>query len=174
MAQSAPDLASSRGSGEIPPSMEEAGAPGETLLQKPRPASAARPIPRNFVWRLGGGRRTRSEGVVDFRGDMAVDVPVLRASFDPWNNNEQHVEDANGQEGRCKGCSKISMARAAANVIPTAPPHGPIRSECPPAPVPCSISPVVGPDNSLPSPPPASNPHAQPLRTLFQQGGTCA
>jgi hypothetical protein len=40
---------------------------------------------------------------------VAVDVPALRASFDPWGQQQREEEN-----GRCKGCTKISKARAAA------------------------------------------------------------
>ena len=41
---------------------------------------------------------------------MAVEAPVPRNSFDPWNHWPGHEED----DERCKGCRKISEARAAA------------------------------------------------------------
>jgi len=52
---------------------------------------------------------------------VAVEVPALRHSFDPWGALGEEEED-----GRCKGCIKILKARAAAAaaaaVVPT--PHG--------------------------------------------------
>jgi len=80
-----------------------------------------RPIPRNFVWRLHGGRSSSSNSLTETlteggdKGDMAVDVPALRDSFDPWGQHEKEEDD-----GRCKGCSKIARARAAAAVAAAA------------------------------------------------------
>ncbi|KAK4452636.1 hypothetical protein QBC34DRAFT_397956, partial [Podospora aff. communis PSN243] len=74
-----------------------------------------RPIPRNFIWRLHGGRSSSSTSLTETlteggdRGGMAVEVPALRDSFDPWGQHEKEEDD-----GRCKGCSKIAKARASA------------------------------------------------------------
>ncbi|KAL2116048.1 hypothetical protein VTJ04DRAFT_10303 [Mycothermus thermophilus] len=53
---------------------------------------------------------------------MAVDIPVLRPYFDPWNRDQDDddTEDSSnnssvsGDNGRCQGCKKISEARARA------------------------------------------------------------
>jgi hypothetical protein len=125
MAHAAPDLASCLGSGEMSRKEEDFGAPGELEVQNQDPPSRAGLIPQNFVWRLAG-RRTSStssaDDVVD--GDMAVGVPVLRERFDPWRHDPQE-EKHDGQEERCKGCTKISKARAAA----AQPPHDPPPSK---------------------------------------------
>ncbi|GAB1315580.1 hypothetical protein MFIFM68171_05790 [Madurella fahalii] len=128
MAQTALDLASSLGSGRTSHEMGESGISEEILLQMQVAPSPARPIPKNFVWRLDGGRRSSSASLSDIRGDMAVDVPVLRETFDPWSHDE-HEEDDDGQEGRCKGCTKISKARAAATAAAARPSHAPKPGE---------------------------------------------
>ncbi|KAK3941409.1 hypothetical protein QBC46DRAFT_382634 [Diplogelasinospora grovesii] len=111
MVQFTPDLASLVGIGEIPCNMEETGPVRGGLVQMKEFShkTVVRPVPSNFVWRLHGGRRSSSTNSIEF-GDMAVDVPVPRGSFDPWN---QQVKEENG---RCKGCAKISKARAVAHL----------------------------------------------------------
>lgn len=117
MAQSTPDLAPSLASGAIPSKMEEFGDSEESPLQKQDVSDPPRLIPQNFVWRLGG-RQSSSTDQTNVAGAMAVDVPVLRETFDPWNNG-QHYEKEDGQGGRCRGCSKISKASTAV----AQPPH---------------------------------------------------
>lgn len=130
MVQSPPDLASFNGTGPSLQKMEEAGACGDSLdklIQRETvssPSTVTRPIPRNFVWRLHGGRRSSSTSPTEStseQGDMAVavEVPTLRDSFDPWGAHEKEEED-----GRCKGCSKILKARAAAAAVVVPTPHG--------------------------------------------------
>jgi hypothetical protein len=127
MARPTPDLASCFGSGDMSCKEEDFGAPGEPAVQNPDAPSRARIAPQNIVWRLAGGRRTSSTGSANetVDGDMAVDVPVLRACFDPWRR-DQPEDDHDGPDGRCQGCSKISKARAVAGL-----PHVPSRGECP-------------------------------------------
>ncbi|KAK4185784.1 hypothetical protein QBC35DRAFT_502947 [Podospora australis] len=142
MVQSTLDLASSFGSSNIPCNMEEFGASGQqtqTTHQEQRkafqpqnqgtcPSPDRRPvIPRNFVWRLGGGRRSSTTSLGETRGDdMAVGVPVLRETFDPWHRHDIHyydeknnnLNDTSSQDGKpCIGCIKISQARAAAAAL---------------------------------------------------------
>ncbi|KAK0707846.1 hypothetical protein B0H67DRAFT_647983 [Lasiosphaeris hirsuta] len=122
MVQSPLDLASLVGTGEIPCCKEEFGPSKRRLAQSVQSTQGVqmeqdslqhpRPIPRNFVWRLHGGRRSSSTSLPETEGDMAVEVPALRESFDPWGHHENH--DKEEEDGRCKGCSKISKARAAA------------------------------------------------------------
>ncbi|KAK0628781.1 hypothetical protein B0T17DRAFT_166644 [Bombardia bombarda] len=151
--------------------MEESGAVGEPSardrpVQMQHPSHEAhdaaalqgsRPIPRNFVWRLYGGRRTsltsigttstqsqsqsQSEG-----GDMAVDIPVLRHSFDPWSEHANwHAKEEQGDDGRCSGCTRISKARQAAAAAAAAT-----------RPLAITISPPVSPpDAGLPYPSPS-------------------
>lgn len=129
MVHATPDLASFDSSAEMPCTMRAPG-PGkmktgqavqssDSISPAPSPPKA-RPIPRNFVWRLGGGRRSSSsttEAEIEER-DMAVavDVPALRVSFDPWGQQQREEENE-----RCKGCTKISRARAAAAVTAVMP-----------------------------------------------------
>lgn len=127
MAQSTPELTPSLGSGEISSKMEEPGNSGESVLQKRDFSSPRGALPRNFLWRLGGGRRNSSSDLTSVQRDMAVDVPVLRETFDPWSN-DRHNEGEDGQDERCKGCSKISQARAARTAA-AEPPHALKRSE---------------------------------------------
>ncbi|EAQ85317.1 hypothetical protein CHGG_09331 [Chaetomium globosum CBS 148.51] len=118
MAHAAPDLASCLGSGEKSRKEGDFGAPVEPEVQNQDPPNHARLIPRNFVWRLAGrptSSTSSADDVVD--GDMAVGVPVLRERFDPWRHDPLE-EELDGQEERCKGCSKIPKARAAAAVQP--------------------------------------------------------
>lgn len=129
MVHATPDLASFDSSAEIPCTMRAPG-PGrmktgqavQSSDSSPAPSPPkARPIPPNFVWRLGGGRRSSSsttEAEIEER-DMAVavDVPALRVSFDPWGQQQQREEE----NERCKGCTKISKARAAAAVTAVMP-----------------------------------------------------
>lgn len=137
MAQSIPDVAPSPGSGEISSAMEESGCFGESPLQKQDCSNIIHPLPRNFIWRLGGGRRNSSADETRDQKelqDMAVDVPVLRETFDPWSNG-QHNEDEKRQDGRCKGCDKISRTRAAraataAAAAATRPLEDPKPSKC--------------------------------------------
>ena len=122
MVQLTPDLASLAlaGPSEIPCNMGDSGDQNsktnavqfQTFSLEHHQSQQLRPIPKNFVWRLQGGRRssstslTKPKAQAPKRQDMAVDVPVLRDSFDPWN---QHQRD---EDGGCKGCSKISKAKA--------------------------------------------------------------
>ncbi|KAK3361673.1 hypothetical protein B0T24DRAFT_112857 [Lasiosphaeria ovina] len=100
--------------------MEEVGTLGETPLQiGDISRSPSRSIPPHFVWRLHGGRRSSTTSLTETPeatgravGDMAVDVPVLRDSFDPWGSHEKEDDD----NGRCKACARISRARAAAHL----------------------------------------------------------
>ena len=91
-------------------------------------------IPRNFVWRLQGGRRASTstnstepdqEDAMAAVDVVAMDGPingVLRDSFDPWNRHNHRRQkgggkwSATGQDADddevCKGCIKISRARA--------------------------------------------------------------
>lgn len=118
MAHAAPDLASCLGSGEKSRKEGDFGAPVEPEVQNQDPPNHARLIPQNFVWRLAGrptSSTSSADDVVD--GDMAVGVPVLRERFDPWRHDPLE-EELDGQEERCKGCSKIPKARAAAAVQP--------------------------------------------------------
>ena len=124
MAHAAPDLASCLGSGEMSRKEGYFGTPGEPEVQNQDPPGRAGLVPQNFVWRFAG-RRTSSTSSADevVAGDMAVGVPVLRERFDPWRHDPQEEEN-DGQEERCKGCSKISKARAAATQPPHDPPPG--------------------------------------------------
>jgi hypothetical protein len=134
--QVTPDLASLEGTGTFPRRKEQVGAGSEKAAQSVQmensssSARNSRPIPRNFVWRLHGGRSSSSTNLTETlteggdRGEMAVDVPALRDSFDPWGQHEKEEDD-----GRCNGCSKIAKARAAAaaqHAVQSAPssPHG--------------------------------------------------
>ena len=136
MARRTPDLASCLGSGDVSCKMEESGAfgsPDVQNVQNQGPASAARPVPRNFVWRLGGGRHIHAAGGSADRDAMAVDVPVLRECFDPWNHHQQADagDGSDGQDGRCRGCSKILKAKARAAAAAKPPlPHVPTNSKC--------------------------------------------
>ncbi|KAK1755507.1 hypothetical protein QBC47DRAFT_380547 [Echria macrotheca] len=110
----------------------------ENPVQTEGPLSSpiTRPIPRNFVWRLQGGRRPSStdltESTVNGNMTVAIEVPALRGSFDPWGQHEK-------EEDGCKGCSKILKARAAAAAaaaaatIPTTPPSEASSGESPAA-----------------------------------------
>ncbi|KAK0644068.1 hypothetical protein B0T16DRAFT_192701 [Cercophora newfieldiana] len=128
MVQLTPDLASLEGTDMFPRPKEQAGEDSHQrttqLVQMENSSSItsnARPIPRNFVWRLHGGRSSSSTSLTETLaeggdgGEMAVDVPALRDSFDPWGQHEKEQDD-----GRCKGCSKIAKARAAAAVAAAA------------------------------------------------------
>lgn len=133
MARRTPDVASCLGSGDVSCKMEESGAFRRLDVQNRGPASAARPVPRNFVWRLGGGRHVHTGGSAD-RNAMAVDVPVLRECFDPWNHHQQADagDGSDGQDGRCRGCGNMVLkakARAAAAAKPPLP-HAPTHSKC--------------------------------------------
>ena len=133
MARRTPDVASCLGSGDVSCKMEESGAFRRLDVQNRGPASAARPVPRNFIWRLGGGRHVHTGGSAD-REAMAVDVPVLRECFDPWNHHQQADagDGADGQDGRCRGCGNMVLkakARAAAAAKPPLP-HAPTHSKC--------------------------------------------
>ncbi|KAK3315974.1 hypothetical protein B0H66DRAFT_560053 [Apodospora peruviana] len=120
MVQSPPGLASSAGLDKIPCDEEKPGATGESVIQMHENSQQpSRPVPKNFVWRLsyGGGRSNSSAILTETAAsaaddDMAVDVPVLvpRHSFDPWTQHDLLKEE----DGRCRGCTKISRARAAA------------------------------------------------------------
>lgn len=110
MAKPNPDLASSFGSGQISRRMGESGVSQGTILQDQESSSPSHPIPQNFVRQLRGGEGTNSAGPSDSHGDMAVGVSGVRHAFDPWNNNKS-LED---EDGRCKGCTKISKVKAAA------------------------------------------------------------
>ncbi|KAK0744369.1 hypothetical protein B0T21DRAFT_87847 [Apiosordaria backusii] len=120
-----PDLASSTRPSKTPCNMEELGEPGRPSqqegsesVQKPGTTDngPVRPVPQNFVWRLYGGRSSSdSTSVKDSSGDMALGVPVLRETFDPWRCHDGHDED----DGGCKGCIKINKARAAAAALAT-------------------------------------------------------
>ncbi|KAL0469604.1 hypothetical protein QR685DRAFT_294503 [Neurospora intermedia] len=90
-------------------------------------------IPKNFVWGLQGGRRA-SSSTTSTEPDQAdamaaVEVVakgpidgILRDSFDPWTRHNTRRQKGGGKEnvyGRdgdddevCKGCIKISRARA--------------------------------------------------------------
>lgn len=89
-------------------------------------------IPRNFVWRLQGGRRASSstnstepdQEDTMAAADVVANGPVngvLRGSFDPWNRHNHRSErggkgSVNGHVDEddevCKGCIKISKTRA--------------------------------------------------------------
>ncbi len=151
MVQPTPDLTSLNGTGEFPPSQEEVGPDKQTVIHTVQMEEVSsfprtsRPIPRNFVWRLHGGRRssstspTKSAEPEGGEKEMAVDliVPALRDSFDPWGHHHEREEAE--EDERCKGCSKILKARAAAAAaaaavtaaprpaavpVPSTPPHG--------------------------------------------------
>ncbi|KAK4224010.1 hypothetical protein QBC38DRAFT_33827 [Podospora fimiseda] len=117
MVQNTPDLASSaqlNTSSRNPSDMEQFGATekqsssltdiGSNKTQHPLPPSSPDRInsPRNFIW-----RRVSRNNIND---NMAIDVATLRESFDPWRSWHMHSTDSEG----CRGCIKISQARAAA------------------------------------------------------------
>lgn len=119
MAHSTLEVASCLGSGNMSCRDRESGESGvpDEPVQNHDPAIPPRLVPQNFVWRLVG--KSSGDLIV---GDMAVDVPVLRECFDPWTH-DRHRETGEG----CRGCSKISKARAAATKPP---PHVPTDGEC--------------------------------------------
>ncbi|KAK4654987.1 hypothetical protein QC762_405830 [Podospora pseudocomata] len=120
-----PDLASSaRPSNNLKTrcNMDELGEPGPLsqqgeCVQKTEATDngPVRPVPQNFVWRLYGRSNSSSTSVKVNPGDMALGVPVLRETFDPWRCHDGHDED----DGGCKGCIKINKARAAAASLAT-------------------------------------------------------
>ncbi|KAK1782324.1 hypothetical protein QBC45DRAFT_295679, partial [Copromyces sp. CBS 386.78] len=104
-----------------------------TETTQEEPSSRTPIIPRNFVWRLQGGRRASTstnstepdqEDAMAAEDVVAMDGPisgVLRDSFDPWNrqNHRRHkgggkgsVHGHDNDDEICKGCIKISRARA--------------------------------------------------------------
>ncbi|KAK3897887.1 hypothetical protein C8A05DRAFT_47640 [Staphylotrichum tortipilum] len=144
MAPRTPDLASWLASGTTSRRREETGAAGtpgtggasglSAAIQNHGLASPTRPIPRTFVWRLGGRSSSPepARAAVGLSHDMAVDVPVLRECFDPWDGHHQHADaEGGGQEGRCRGCNKISKARAAAATQPPRNPAAPTMTSSP-------------------------------------------
>lgn len=159
MAQRTPELTSWPVSGDISSAMEDSGPPSASKLQdgtdpNPRPS-----VPPNFVWCLPV-RRSLVQGTKE---NMAVDIPVLRPYFDPWNRDQDDddTEDSSnnssvsGDNGRCQGCKKISeaRARAAAQAQKQPPRTNGSRGEC----VPFYVFPITC---NPPPPFPRNNPHA--------------
>jgi len=54
-------------------------------------------LPRDFVWRFNGGRRSTSTSLSDFYGDMAVEEQLELVDADPSEADRE----------ACRGCHKL-------------------------------------------------------------------